>query len=354
MKTRSLIGPLLAVLLLLLPVGAAAQSPIASLSVDSGSGLPGATGISLPVSLSSQGGALVNGVNFDLTFDSNRLAIAGVTIGSAASSVGKGFGWSQPSGNRIRVIIYDMSGANTPIPDGTVTVVTFNVLSNAAPGTSSLSLGNAVAASPPPITSIPADTTNGTFDVLAPPATNTATATSTPSPTRTCTPTATSSGPTDTRTPTPTRTRTATPGGPTNTAVPTNTAGPATLTRTPTVSGTPLGTQALTPAETPTALPGSTRGADEDPSATETAQAATAAAEFEAAVAGTATALAELDAAVRATATALAGGDAGPTPESGRGAPRPEVSGPLLVVSAALALIALGSLFAFIVLRRRR
>jgi hypothetical protein len=83
-------------------------------------------------------------------------------------------------------------------------------------------------------------------------------------------------------------------------------------------------------------------------------EAATAAAEFEAAVAGTATALAEFDAAVRATATALAGGDAGPTPESGGITPRPSWTGVLLVSSGALALIALAAFIAFILIRRKR
>jgi hypothetical protein len=96
-----------------------------------------------------------------------------------------------------------------------------------------------------------------------------------------------------------------------------------------------------------------TPGPGAEPAATETAQAATAAAEFELAVAATATALAEFDAAVKATATALAGGDTTPTPASGGLTPRPSWAGLLLVGAGLLALVAVAAIFAFIIIRRR-
>ncbi len=357
MKTMIWLGPLLAVALLVLPAGVAAQTPMASLSVGSGSGLPGATGVSVPVSLSSQGGAQVAGLNLDLTFDSSRLAVGSVTIGSAASSAGKSLSWTQPAANRIRVIIVGFN--QDAIPDGTVAVVNFNVLGGAAPGTSSLTLSS-TAASDPTGNPVPVNASNGSFEVLAPPATNTPTATATSTITPTDTATATLGGPTNTNTPTrtgtptPTRTLTPTPGGPTSTAGPTKT-------RTPAPTQTPVGTsptQAGVPTILPTGTPGSaltiTPGSDGDPGAILTAEAATAAAEFELAVAGTATALAEFDAAVKATATALAGGNKTPTPENGRITPRPTSTGLLLVGAGALALIAIAAAFAFILIRRRQ
>ena len=105
---------------------------MASLSVGSGSGLPGATNISIPVSLASLGGAQVTGLNFDLSFNSSRLSVGSVTIGSAASSAGKSLSWSQPAANRIRVIIVGFNA--TAIPDGTVAVVSINVLGGARGG----------------------------------------------------------------------------------------------------------------------------------------------------------------------------------------------------------------------------
>ena len=67
---------------------AAALVPLAVLTVidDNASGYPGDTGIGVPVSLSSQGGAEVSIVNFDLNYDTDRLTVAGVAIGSAASA----------------------------------------------------------------------------------------------------------------------------------------------------------------------------------------------------------------------------------------------------------------------------
>ena len=94
MKTRGEWACLLAVVLLAWPFGTAAQAPIASLSVGSASGLPRTSGVAVPVSLASQGGAAVTGLSFDLTFDATRLSVAGVSLGSAAASAEKSLSWN--------------------------------------------------------------------------------------------------------------------------------------------------------------------------------------------------------------------------------------------------------------------
>jgi hypothetical protein len=164
MKTRGEWACLLAVVLLAVPFGTAAQTPIASLSVGSASGLPRTSDVAVPVSLASQGGAEVAGLSFDLTFDSSRLSVAGVSIGSAAASAGKLLSWNLVSANRIRVIIFGVN--QTAIPDSSVAVVSFNVPAGAPAGTSALTLSNTVA-SDSDGKPVVRDTSNGSFRVLS-------------------------------------------------------------------------------------------------------------------------------------------------------------------------------------------
>lgn len=213
---------LILVMLLSMPLSVSAQSDSANLSVGSGSGLPGASGITIPVSLASQGGTEVTGLNFDLNFDANQLTVQNVSAGSAASSANKSVSWASPSSGAVRVIVFGLN--QTPIPNGTVATVTFNVKSSTSPGNSALSLSGATAtdsdgggislslsggfftvlAPPPTPTSIPAST-----DVLPaeptntnlPPVSNTATSNSQSMPTATET-----NQPTNTQKPTPANT----------------------------------------------------------------------------------------------------------------------------------------------------
>lgn len=353
----------LAALALAAAFPAAAQTLQAVLSVASGSGLPGATGVSIPVSLTSQGGAHVAGLNFDLNFDASRVEVPtgtcngiAVALGSAAASADKSISCSHPSSSSVRVIIF---GLNTNvISDGPVAVVTFDVLAGAAPGTFALTLSN-WAASDPDGQGVPVTTSDGSFTVLTPPATSTPTATTappTPTVTHTRTPTASTTPvgptPTGTTTSTPTRTLTATPyvaptwtpTGPTLT----RTATPAsTLTRTvsPTASVTQPPTSSLTPlasGETTAAPP------DDTPTPWSTFSPA-----LETAVAATATALGLLDQAVIATATALAhaGAPQNPAPAPGAGLP---FGGILLVLGViALGALAVAGAIAFVLWRRR-
>jgi len=213
-----------------------AQSSGASLSAGSASGLPGDTGLSIPVSLSSDAGTEVTGLNFDLNFDSTRLTVQNVTIGGTASSAGKALSWSTPSSGRVRVLIFGLN--QTAIQNGTVANVVVGVNMGASPGSSTLSFSNAMATDPSG-SPVPLSTSSGAFTITAPPpppATATATYTAappTPSPTATAQPKTL---------PTSTSPNTATVQ-PTNTSKPTNTqAFTATATRTPTPTITQVST----------------------------------------------------------------------------------------------------------------
>ena len=85
MKRRiaAIVVPL--VLLLTLTWNVSAQA-LAVISIANGSGNPGDT-ITVPISLSSQGGAQVAGVNFTLNFDGSRLAVSQINTGPAASGI---------------------------------------------------------------------------------------------------------------------------------------------------------------------------------------------------------------------------------------------------------------------------
>ncbi len=339
LKRPLLVAPLLAFGLSVLGVGAAAQAPLAVLTVASGSGDPGDSGIDVPVSLVSQGGAQVASLNFDLNFDGNRLDVASITKGTAAAS--KILDWQEFPGY-VRVIIY---GGLSVIPNGTLAIVTFDVLPAATPGTSGLTL-TGVVVSDPGANQIANSVSNGEFDVIAP--------TATPTPAATLT-----------RTPTPTAT---TPSGPTSTPTRTNTPGPATSTptrtptRTPTLTPTRTNTPsgAITNTATPTGSLTQTPGGPEivvsptaSPSATGTeGSKGGLGLSLEAAVQATGTAIAEFEAAVASTSTALAG----PVPT-----PVPVQPGPFgfpIWVWGLIALVALGLVAAVVggamILRRRR
>jgi len=291
MKAKIIPAILVLIVFLGSAIGAEAQSPSATLSSGSGSGMAGDTGISIPVTIYSAPGTQVSGLNFDLTFDSSRLSVSSVNIGSAASSAGKSITESYPSAGTVRVLIFGFN--QTAIPNGTVATIVFNVNAIASPGTSSLSLSNA-AASDPGGAGVTLSLSNGSFTVTAPPPT------STPVPPPSDTPV-----PTNTRTPTSTQApavgATQTPTLPaTNTSSAPSFSSP---TLTPTLISISENTPAFSPTVDMTASPsieiGSATGSDEAVSK-EMAQS------IEMSIVATMTALADLDAQVAATATALA------------------------------------------------
>jgi hypothetical protein len=348
MKPKLKSAPLLLILCLLLFVdGAAAQSPTAVLSVGSGSGYPGDSGIIVSVDLDPQS-AEVNILNFDLHFDPTALSVGNVEKGSAAVTALKTM-TSHVYSDYIRVAIYDENTVQVTIGQGELVNVTFNVLPSASPGITDLYLTNVTVGdldvNPVDHTEVP-----GTFTVLGPTPTNTPTSTSTGTPTNTPTVTQTSTvtrTPTITQTPTITRTPTITKTpGPTATSTKTYTPGPSpTITRTPTSSLTP--TLDLTSSPTVTASPTPTF----DPKGGALSQ-------IELAVAATGTALAEFEAAVAGTATALAP----PGSETGASVETPSGSSSwlsqwwdiLLLGALVLGLILLVIGWRILVLRRRK
>lgn len=310
----------LTIVMLMQPLAAAAQSPYAVLSASNGSGMPGAANINISVSLSSFDGAEVSAVNFDLNYDSSRLSLSNedITAGPAASSAGKTVSGNIIAPGTARVIIF---GTNqTPILDGVIVNFSFDVLPGATPGTTSLTLSN-TAASSPDADPVSVNTSNGTFTVLAPPATNTptstatrtATATSTstspPADTATATPTTSGASPTPSRTPRPSNTPSS---GATNTSAPA-----ATATNTNTASAGSDGTPEQTPSPTSTGSPPVEDSSTESPESDEK----TLATDLESSIAATGTAYMQIEDAVAATGTALAQTDPGPVPAPSEGNP---------------------------------
>src|SRR3990172_8199261 len=253
MKLRTALAVALGILLLGIPYGSSAQTPNADLDVGDGSGLPGATGVSVSVDLTSHDGAGVVSLNFTLNYDDTQLSVSDVGLGSAASSADKALGSSLGSGT-IDVIIFDITGPDLePIDNGSVAVVTFNVLPSASPGDYTLTLSG-VTLSDASGTEIASNPSNGTFTVLAPAATDTPTETPTDTltPTRTLPPTSTgSAAPTNTRAASRTPTLTVS-AGPTNTRIPSRTP---TITRTPTRTVSPTRTKYVSPTPTGTITP---------------------------------------------------------------------------------------------------
>ena len=215
-------------------VGPALAQSNPTLSVGSGSGLPGSTGKLIPVSLGSNTAA--SALQFNLNFDSNKLTVSQVSVGSAAS--GKTVESNVSSGS-VSVVIY---GGTSTIGNGTLVNVTFNILSSASAGQVPLTLSNVVA-SDSNANTVQVTTSNGSITILqaAPSSTpihtptRTLTATVTPSQTPSRTPTATFTpsrtvtpgpSPTPSLTPTPSMTFTPSPTRPTATPSITNTFDP--------------------------------------------------------------------------------------------------------------------------------
>src|SRR3970040_726760 len=163
----------IAALFLTLASTASAGAPSALIDVGNGSGNPGDTGIVVAVSLASDPGANVASLDFDLSFDSSRLAYVSTATGPAASAAVKDAQGNLISPGTIRVIVFGLK--TNVIGDGVVAIISFNVLGGAAPGDSSLSLSNTtVSDNSPTPQPVVHGTDDGTFTVIQPP-TNTPT-----------------------------------------------------------------------------------------------------------------------------------------------------------------------------------
>lgn len=301
-----------ALVLLAVAFSAQAQTSGASLSAGSASGMPGDSDIVIPVRLDPDEGTEITGLNFDLTFDTNRLSVQNVTIGSAAASAEKSLSWSSPSSGRIRVIIFGLN--QTKIQNGVVADVTFSVNAVADPGSSSLSLSNATATDQDGV-SVPLSLSPGTFTIPDPPsATLTATVTQPPQPSATKTRTATIL-PTNTVNPTNTQAAvsTATRSPPSTATQASTLPYGSTLQPSPTGIGTSTETTALSNSPTPTLSgtddPGSS-AADAAPALSSTQLADS----FELAVIATCTALAEEEDAKKGANDSVAEVDTGTYP----------------------------------------
>lgn len=165
-----------------------ADSPGGTISAGSGTGQPGEGGIPVSIRLSSQTGTDISGLNFDLSFDDSQLSVQNVTLGSAASGAGKSLSYSSQSSNRIRILIFGLN--RSPIGNGSIATIIFNVRSSAPAGTSSLNLSNGAASSPDG-KSVALNLSSGSFTVAAlpPTATSTRASTNTPAPSSTSIPT---------------------------------------------------------------------------------------------------------------------------------------------------------------------
>ena len=308
---------LVLIFFLISAIGAEAETPHAALSVGSGSGRAGDTGISVPVTLASSDGAQVSGLNFELNFNTSSLSVSGATIGAAASSADKSLQATYPSAGKVRILIYGFN--QTAIPNGTLANIVFNVNANASPGNSLLSLSDA-AASDPGGASVLLNLSNGSFTVIAdptstpvPPSSDTPTPTNTQYPTNTFEPPISSTA-TNTHTPTATL---AAAGDATQTA--TNTSSDSVYSS-PTQTPTLISTSEITPDSTPILEMILTATIEADvSSSSDEAVSKEVAQSIKTSIMATVTALAGLDAQAAATGTALAvaAGDAnGPSGDS--------------------------------------
>ena len=110
----------------------------ATLTIGSSSGSPDTKNISIPMNLSSASGERVCGFNFDLNYDASKLSFKDVTLGSAATEVGKSLSYSQPSSNTVRIVVIGLN--QNVIGNGEVLTFTFNVLNNAPVGKAELTI----------------------------------------------------------------------------------------------------------------------------------------------------------------------------------------------------------------------
>jgi hypothetical protein len=77
----------------------------ATLTVGSGSGLPGAKNILIPINLTSAASEKAGSFNLNLNFDISRLAFKTVALGPKATEAGKSLSSSQPEPHIVRVIV---------------------------------------------------------------------------------------------------------------------------------------------------------------------------------------------------------------------------------------------------------
>jgi len=135
----------------------------ATLTIGSASSSPGTKNIAIPINLTSVPGEKVCSFNFDLNFDASKLSFKEVTLGSAATQVGKSLSFSQPSSNTIRVVVVGLN--QNVIRNGEVLTFTFNILRNAPAGKAEISITKA-SISDPNGKALPVSIAGGVVEIL--------------------------------------------------------------------------------------------------------------------------------------------------------------------------------------------
>ena len=120
----------------------------------------GERGEALVVPVDIKSNTEISGINYDLSFDPERVGVEGVDL----VSEGMTLAWSQPSSGILRVIIFSLSGIN--LSDGTTTNITFRILRDAPLGTFPLILTN-TAMTDPEGSGVSHDVKDGSFTVEA-------------------------------------------------------------------------------------------------------------------------------------------------------------------------------------------
>jgi len=133
-------------LVLLSTIAVTNESLAATVTVATGTYIPGQTEVALPVSLDSAAGEEVCAAQFDLLFNSSVLTMQGVTAGSAATAAGKQLSSSTISPGRIRVIVAGLN--QNVIGDGVIATVRFAVVSGTPGGIQPVTLSGVLLSDP--------------------------------------------------------------------------------------------------------------------------------------------------------------------------------------------------------------
>jgi hypothetical protein len=117
--------------------------PEATLSIATVDVQQGQSAVIVPVDLSSTVPDIVTALNFDVTYEVDKLVLKDVTIAQAAIDAAKTLSYSQPQSGLLRVIIFSLS--TTTIADGPIANLLFDVKATATVGVSKLKLSEATA-----------------------------------------------------------------------------------------------------------------------------------------------------------------------------------------------------------------
>ena len=118
----------------------------AELSVGREHGLPGQTGVSMPVTLAPGAGEKVGGVQFELTFDDRYLHVETVSAGPAATRASKDLYFSTVAPGTVRVIVAGLN--QNAVDSGVIAHALLDVMADAPHGEQPVSLGEAVLSDP--------------------------------------------------------------------------------------------------------------------------------------------------------------------------------------------------------------